>query len=103
MSFLLLEELSEESVASVGFQASSDKIRAEWREDTAIATIQQNATVPLNDRQYNCSAFEISPMTREQALKRSPEILGLCNNCEQLMMNDSFFIQKWYNFGKDGY
>ena len=42
-------------------------------------------------------------MTREQAQKLGPEVLGLWNNSEQLMMKDGILIRKWYTPGKDGY
>ena len=42
-------------------------------------------------------------MTREQAQKLGPEVLGLWNSWEQFMMKDCILIRKWYNPGKDGY
>ena len=102
--FLLsITQQSEENVTSVELKASSDEVRAKQREDLAIATILQKATVPLNDRQYNGSTFGVNPMTRKQAQKLEPEVLGLWNNWEQFMMKDGMIIRKWYAPGKDGY
>ena len=45
-------------------------------------------------------------MTREQAQKLGPEVLGLWNNWEQFMMKDGILIPKCrmcYTPGKDGY
>ena len=56
---LPITEHSEENVASVELKASSDEVRTRQREDPAIATILQRDTIPLNDRQYNCSTFEV--------------------------------------------
>ena len=98
-----ITEYSEENGASVELKASSDEVRAKQREDSAIATILQKATVPLNDRQYNCRTFGVNPMTMEQAQKLGPEVLGLWNNWEQFMMKDGILIRKWYTPGKDGY
>ena len=42
-------------------------------------------------------------MTREQAQKLGPEVLGLRNNWEQFKMKDGIPIRKWYTPGKDGY
>ena len=42
-------------------------------------------------------------MTREQAQKLGPEVLGLWSNWEQFMMKDGILIQRWYSPGKDGY
>ena len=102
--FLLsITQHSEENVTSVELKASSDEVRAKQREDLAIATILQKATVPLNDRQYSCSTFGVNPMTREQAQKLGPEVLGLWNNWEQFMMKDGILKRMWYTPGKDGY
>ena len=70
---LLITEQSEENVTSVELKSNSDEVRAKQWEDLAIATILQKSTVPLNDRQYNCSTFGVKPMTREQAQKLAPE------------------------------
>ena len=102
--FLLsITQHSEENVTSVELKASSHEVRAKQREDLAIATIMQKATVPLKDRQYNFSTFAVKPMTREQAQKLGPEVLGLWNNWEQFMMKDGILIGKWYTPGKDEY
>ena len=42
-------------------------------------------------------------MTREQAQKLGPEVLGLLNSWEQFMMKDGILIQNWCNPGKEGY
>ena len=65
--------------------------------------ILQKATIPLKDRQYNCSTFGVNPMTRVQAQKLGPEVIRLWNNREQFMMKDGIIIRKWYTPGKDGY
>ena len=98
-----ITEHLEENVASVELKASSVEGGAKQRKDTAIVTILQKATIPLNDRQYNCSTFGANPMTREQTQKLGPEVLGLWNNWEQFMMKDGKLIRKWYTPGKDGY
>ena len=85
------------------FKASSVEGGAKQRKDTAIATILQKATIPLNDRQYNCSTFGVNPMTREQTQKLGPEVLGFWYNWEQFTMKDCILIRKWYTPGKDGY
>ena len=76
------------------FKASSVEGGAKQRKDTAIATILQKATIPLNGRQYNCSSFGANPMKREQTQKLRPEVLALWNNWEQFMMKDGKLIQK---------
>ena len=58
--FLLpITEHSVENVALVELKASSDEVRTRQREDPAIAMILQRDTIPLNDRQYHCSTFEV--------------------------------------------
>ena len=64
-------------MALVELEASSDEGRAKQKEDSAIATILQKATVRLNDRQYICSTFGVNPMTREPGQKLGFEDLGL--------------------------
>ena len=94
---------NKENVASVEFKASSVENSAKQREDPAIATILEKATIPLNDRQYSCNTFGVNPMTREQTQKLGPEVLGFWYNWEQFTMKDGILIRKWYTPGKDGY
>ena len=91
----------EENAASVELKANSDEVRAKKREESAVATILQKSKIPLNDRQYNCNTSGVNPMTREQAQKLGPEVLGLWINWELLLMKDFILIRKWYAHGKD--
>ena len=50
---LSIRDRNVESVVSVDSKGSSDEVEIKQREDLAIATILQNAAVPMDEKQYH--------------------------------------------------